>query len=238
MLHDLYIVILYSLIIYFLLLILTRLMGRKLLSQMTYFDFVTAITIGTIGATFITVEVQGFIILLSPVILSLLVILTGYITLKSVPARKILEGEPLVLIQNGKILENNLKNVRYNIDDLMMLLREKKVFNMDEVEFAILEPNGKLSVQKKSQYLPVSAKDLNISTKYKGISSEMIRDGEIVHQNIEQNNLSYEWLYNQLQNNDIENIDDVFLATLSTEGTLYVDLKKDDPKYNQIVEDE
>jgi len=192
---------------------------------MTYFDFVTAITIGTIGATFITVEVQGFI-------------LTGYITLKSVPARKILEGEPLVLIQNGKILENNLKNVRYNIDDLMMLLREKKVFNMDEVEFAILEPNGKLSVQKKSQYLPVSAKDLNISTKYKGISSEMIRDGEIVHQNIEQNNLSYEWLYNQLQNNDIENIDDVFLATLSTEGTLYVDLKKDDPKYNQIVEDE
>jgi len=220
------------------LLILTRLMGRKLLSQMTYFDFVTAITIGTIGATFITVEVQGFIILLSPVILSLLVILTGYLTLKSVPARKILEGEPLVLIQNGKILENNLKNVRYNIDDLMMLLREKKVFNMDEVEFAILEPNGKLSVQKKSQYLPVSAKDLNISTKYKGISSEMIRDGEIVHQNIEQNNLSYEWLYNQLQNNDIENIDDVFLATLSTEGTLYVDLKKDDPKYNQIVEDE
>ena len=205
---------------------------------MTYFDFVTAITIGTIGATFITVEVQGFIILLSPVILSLLVILTGYITLKSVPARKILEGEPLVLIQNGKILEDNLKNVRYNIDDLMMLLREKKVFNMDEVEFAILEPNGKLSVQKKSQYLPVSAKDLNISTKYKGISSEMIRDGEIVHQNIEQNNLSYEWLYNQLQNNDIENIDDVFLATLSTEGTLYVDLKKDDPKYNQIVEDE
>ena len=205
---------------------------------MTYFDFVTAITIGTIGATFITVEVQGFIILLSPVILSLLVILTGYITLKSVPARKILEGEPLVLIQNGKILENNLKNVRYNIDDLMMLLREKKVFNMDEVEFAILEPNGKLSVQKKSQYLPVSAKDLNISTKYKGISSEMIRDGEIVHQNIEQNNLSYEWLYNQLQNNDIENIDDVFIATLSTEGTLYVDLKKDDPKYNQIVEDE
>jgi len=238
LLHDLYIVILYSLVIYFLLLILTRLMGRKLLSQMTYFDFVTAITIGTIGATFITVEVQGFIILLSPVILSLLVILTGYITLKSVPARKILEGEPLVLIQNGKILENNLKNVRYNIDDLMMLLREKKVFNMDEVEFAILEPNGKLSVQKKSQYLPVSAKDLNISTKYKGISSEMIRDGEIVHQNIEQNNLSYEWLYNQLQNNDIENIDDVFLATLSTEGTLYVDLKKDDPKYNQIVEDE
>ena len=219
-------------------LILTRLMGRKLLSQMTYFDFVTAITIGTIGATFITVEVQGFIILLSPVILSLLVILTGYLTLKSVPARKILEGEPLVLIQNGKILENNLKNVRYNIDDLMMLLREKKVFNMDEVEFAILEPNGKLSVQKKSQYLPVSAKDLNISTKYKGISSEMIRDGEIVHQNIEQNNLSYEWLYNQLQNNDIENIDDVFLATLSTEGTLYVDLKKDEPKYNQIVEDE
>lgn len=218
--------------------ILTRLMGRKLLSQMTYFDFVTAITIGTIGATFITVEVQGFIILLSPVILSLLVILTGYLTLKSVPARKILEGEPLVLIQNGKILENNLKNVRYNIDDLMMLLREKKVFNMDEVEFAILEPNGKLSVQKKSQYLPVSAKDLNISTKYKGISSEMIRDGEIVHQNIEQNNLSYEWLYNQLQNNDIENIDDVFLATLSTEGTLYVDLKKDEPKYNQIVEDE
>lgn len=231
-------IILDSLIVYVLLLLLTRIIGKKLLSQMTFFDFVIAITIGTIGGGFVVNQFKGYTILLSPVILTLAVVTTGYLTLKSVPARKLVEGEPLVLIQNGKIYEKNLKKLRYNIDDLMMQLRNKNVFDLGEVEFAILESNGQLSVLKKSQNLPVTPKDLGISTQYKGISSEIIRDGQIVEQNLRQNNLSHEWLYNELSSRNIKRIEDVFYASLSTNGNLYVDLRKDNPAYIQKVEDD
>lgn len=231
-------VISHSLAVFVLLIILTRFIGKKFLAQMTFFDFVTGITIGTIGGAFVTTEVKGNYVLLSPVILTILVVMTGYLTLKSNPARKLIEGEPLVMIQNGKVFEENMRKIRYNLDDMMMQLREKGIFDLSEVEMAILEPHGKLSVLKKSQYLPLTPKDLNISTKYKGVSSEIIRDGSIVEQNLKQNNLAHEWLYNELSSRNIKNIREVFLATLSTDGNLYVDLRNDNPSYIQEIEDD
>ncbi len=228
----------HSLVVFIMLVILFRFIGKKFLAQMTFFDFVTGITIGTIGGAYVTTEVKGSYVLVGPVILTLLVVITGYLTLKSVPARKLIEGEPLVMIQNGKILENNMRKMRYNLDDLMMQLREKDIFDLGEVEFAVLETHGQLSVLKKSQHLPLTPEDLNKSTSYKGISSEIIRDGKIVEQNLKQNNLTHEWLYNELSSRKINNIRDVFLATLSTDGNLYVDLREDKLPYVQEVEDD
>lgn len=235
---DLYQAVGYSLIVFVLLITLTRIIGKKLLAQMTFFDFVIGITIGTIGGAFVTTEVRGFYVLLSPAVLTLAVVLTGYLTIKSEPARKLLEGEPLVLIQNGKIYEKNMKKIRYHLDDLLMQLREKNVFDLSEVEFAVLEPHGKLSVLKKSQNLPVTPKDLGISTIYKGLSSEIIRDGQIVEQNLRQNNLTHQWLLDELSRRNIKRVEDVFLATLSADGKLYVDLRRDNPGYVQEVEDD
>ncbi len=231
-------IIVYSIIVYFLLVILTRIIGKKLLSQMTFFDFVIGITIGTVGGAFITTEIKGFYVLLSPVVLALAVFLTGLLTFKNVPARKLIEGEPVVIMQNGKIFEKNMKKLRYNVDDLIMQLRAQNIFDLGEVEFAILEGNGQLSVLKKSQYIPLTPKDMGLSTKYKGVSSEIIRNGRIVEQNLKQNNLTHEWLYNELAKRNITNIRDVFLATLSTDGNLYVDINKDNPSYIQEVEDD
>ncbi len=228
----------HSLAVFFLLILLTRLIGKKFLAQMTFFDFVTGIIIGTIGGAYVTTEVEGIYVLLSPVILTILVIITGFFTLKSIPARKLIEGEPLVMVQNGKIYEKNMRKIRYNMDDLMMQLREKGIFDLGEVEFAILETHGQLSILKKSQYLPVTPRDLNISTRYKGASSEIIRDGRIVEQNLKQNNLNHEWLYNELASRNIKNIREVFLASLSTDGNLYVDLREDDLSYIQEIEDD
>lgn len=228
----------HTIIVFVLLLLMTRIIGKKFLAQMTFFDFVTGIIIGTIGGAYVTTEIEGIYVLISPVILTLLVFITGIITIKSVPARKLIEGEPLVLIQNGKIFEKNLGKLRYNLDDLMMQLREKDIFDLGEVEFAVLETHGQLSVLKKSQNLPVTPKDLRMVTKYKGISSEIIRDGKIVEQNLKQNNLNHEWLYNELASRNIRNIREVFLAALSTDGNLYVDLRNDHQAYMQKVEDD
>jgi len=236
--EDLIQVFLYTVLVYLLLVFLTRIIGKKLLSQMTFFDFVIGITLGTIGAAFITVEVKGLYVLISPIILTLAVVLTGQLAMKNVAARKLLEGEPLVIVQNGKIYEQNMRKIRYHLDDLLMQLREKNVFDLSEVEFAILEPHGQLSVLKKSQYIPITPEELGISTNYKGVSSEIIRDGKIVHQNLRQNKLSHEWLYNELSSRGIKRLEDVFLATLSTDGNLFVDLRSDNPSYIQEVEDD
>lgn len=222
---------------YVLLIVLSRIMGRKFVGEMTVFDFAVTITIGTVVGTFMTDGVKGWQILIIPGILSFAVLITGIYVLKSLPARKLIEGEPVVVIQNGKILDHNMSKMRYTIGNLEMQLREKNIFDFNEVEFAVLEPNGKLSVLKKSQKRPLTPTDLEIKTQYQGIASEIIKDGNVIEQNLTQNNLDYNWLYNELHKKGITNLNEVFYASLNTDGTLYVDMMKDNLGYIQKVED-
>lgn len=226
-----------SLLIFIMLTTLARIIGKKLLSQLTFFDFTIAITIGTISGAYVVMMVKGMWVLLSPIILTLCTVLFGFIHLKSLTLRKLLEGEPVILIQNGKILEKNLLRLRYHLDDLEMQLREKGIFDIGEVEFAVLEPHGQFSVLKKSQYLPVTPKDLNLSTSYKGMATEIIKDGDVLEQNLRQNHLTLDWLYQELKKQAVDKISDVIYASLNSDGTLYIDKKADNLDYVQEVED-
>lgn len=176
-------------------------------------------------------------VLLSPVSLTELTVLFAFLSLKSLGFRKLVEGEPVIVIQNGKILEKNLLKLRYHSDDLEMQLREKGVFNFNEVEFAVLEPHGKLSVLKKTQHLPVTPQDLNLATKYKGMATEIIKDGDILEQNLVQNHLSREWLIQELKKRNINDPSQISYAALNTDGSLYIDVKNDNLQYIQEVED-
>jgi len=226
-----------SMVIFVMLIILTRLIGRKLLSQMSFFDFVIGITIGTIAGAYVTTTIKGHWVLVSPVFLTAATITLGFLTIKSLSFRKIVEGEPVVLIQNGKILEENLFKLRYHLDDLEMQLRSKDIFDLNQVEFAVLEAHGQISVLKKSQYLPLTPKDMQISTNYQGLASEIIKDGQVIEQNLKQNNLSLDWLFQELNRQKINKISDVFYANLNTDGTLYIDKRDDKLTYVQEVED-
>lgn len=219
------------------LVILSRSIGRKLLAQMSYFDFTVAITIGSISGSYVVQMIEGMWVLIAPLLLTLLAISFDYIHLKSLNLRKITEGEPVVVIQNGQILEKSLKKLRYHIDNLESQLRDKGVFDFNEVEFAVLEPHGQLSVLKKSQYLPVTPNDINLNTKYKGLSTEIIKDGRVLEKNLEQNNLSRDWLAQELKNRNISNVKDIIYAALNTSGVLYVSLKQSNLRYIQKVED-
>ncbi|MBO0576555.1 DUF421 domain-containing protein [Clostridium botulinum] len=119
-------------------------------------------------------------------------ILFGYISLKNLSFRKIVDSEPLIIIQNGTINDKNMAKSRYHIGSLLMQLRQKDVFDITEVEFAILEPNGDLSVLKKPQYNTVTTKDLNIPTNYKGLMTEIIINGEIMHSHLKMINVDTE----------------------------------------------
>ncbi len=210
------------------LLVLVRLTGKQHYSQLTFFDFVAGIAIGGMGALMaagLNINIWGvFAALLTFVVL---LILNGYLALESRPLRKLLRGEPVVVVHNGKILEGNMAQMRYSSDDLMTQLREKGYFNIADVEYAILETDGQLSVMPKSQNRPVTPKDLNIPTAYEGVSTELIVDGKVIEQNLTQNKLSAKWLEDQLKMQGIYNVGEVSYASLGTDGKLYVDKKQD-----------
>lgn len=207
------------------LLLFTRLLGKRQVSQLTFFDYVVGITIGSIAGSFTTdLETEASVHWTGLLTWTLWTLVLGVITVHSRKLSKVIDGEPTIVIQNGKILERNLEKLNFAIDDLRAELREKSVFNLADVEFALLEPNGKLSVLKKSQLQPVTPADLNIPTSYKGLATELIVDGHIIEANLRQVNLDVEWLKKEIQRRN-HRIEDVYYAELDTEGNLYVDLR-------------
>ncbi|NLB17396.1 MAG: DUF421 domain-containing protein [Syntrophomonadaceae bacterium] len=227
-----------SLITFAAILFLGRLLNKEQLAQLTFFDWVIGVTIGSIGAELAT-DTQGLTwnYLWVLVVFVAAAMFTGYVTQKSRPLRKIIDGEPTVVIQNGKILEHNMKKLRYNIDNLFDQLRNKSVFDIDDVEFAVLESNGGLSVLLKSQQRPVTPADLNIPTEYEGLSSEIIMDGVVIYQNLQQNDLDEQWLIAELRKRGYESPQEIVFAGLSSDGSLYIDERDDQMPHMTDISD-
>ena len=221
-------ILLRSIITFIGLLFLTHMMGRKQLSQITFFDYIVGITIGSIAASIAVDRSIGIIDgIIATVVWCAMPIIIGYIAVKNIAFRRFVDGEPKVVIQNGTIINKNMLEEKYNMGDLLMQLRDRGIFDITEVEFAILEPNGELSVLKKSQYNPVTPKDLSIPTNYKGLMIELVIDGRIISQHLKIINKDAQWLIDQLKNRNIHNIKDVIFAGLQTDGQLYISLKND-----------
>ena len=210
-------------IAYILLLILTRMMGRKMVAQVTFFDFVVAIIVGSVVANMAVNQdmpvVSGITVL---VVLSALTICIQFLLLKSFLLRKLIDFSSIVVIENGRIISENLKTARLRLDNLIMLLREKDAFSIADVEYAVLETDGQLSVLKKSQKQPVTSSDLNIPTAYNGLTKDIIMDGKLMEENLRGANLDRGWLMQKLQAQNYHSIEDVFYAGLDTSGNLYV----------------
>lgn len=210
-----------SVIGFFSLLIFTRIIGKEQISQLTFFDYVLGITIGSIAAS-LTTDLSSrawphWIGLLSWAALGYLMEL---ITLKWRYAAKYLEGEPTIVIMNGKIMEKSLKKMKYRVSDIMALLRNKGVFDLNQVDFAIIEPNGQISVLKKPEHMPLTPKDMQIKVMPNGISTELIYDGIIIEENLTQLNKDIAWLLKELNKQGIKDVSEVFLATLNPAGSL------------------
>lgn len=227
-----------ALIAFVVIMIMTRWLNKEQLSQLTFYDWIVGITIGSMAAN-LTNEPEGRILehVVILVVFSAAAYLTGMMTVKSRPLRKLIEGEPTVVIHNGRILEHNMAKLHYNVDNLLNQLREKNVFNIEDVEFALLEGNGGLSVLLKSQKRPLTPSDLGIPTSYEGLSSEIIVDGQVIYQNLKQNNLDEQWLIAELRKRGYNSPRDIVLATLSSDGELYIDNKKDGTEHMVDVSD-
>ncbi|KUO48969.1 MAG: hypothetical protein APF76_10050 [Desulfitibacter sp. BRH_c19] len=213
------------------LLIFSRLVGKKQVNQFSFFDYIVGITVGSIAATTTTeLDSPPYTHLAGMFFWFLFAWLLGVATIKNRITSKWLLGEPTIIIHNGKILEKNMAKMNYHMDELMQQLRIRGAFNPSDVEFAVLETNGYLSVKKKSQKRSVTPEDLNISTKYEGISTELIYDGQIILQNLEMIGLNKNWLISELEKQGIKSLAQVSLCILESNGKLYVDLRDDNVK--------
>ena len=220
-----------SIIGFFTLLIFARVLGKEQISQLTFFDYVLGITIGSIAATLTTdlssrawphwVGLFGW---------CLLGYIMEYITLKWRYAAKYIDGEPTIIIMNGKIMEEALKKIKYRASDIVELLRNKDIFDLNQVDFAIIEASGQLSVLKKPEYETITIEDMKIVKKPSGISTELIYDGILIEENLKQLDKDKDWLINQLKTQGIKDISEVFLATLNPGGSFYIDKYEDHMK--------
>jgi uncharacterized membrane protein YcaP (DUF421 family) len=205
--------------------ILTRVLGKKQLSQMTFFTYITGIALGNIAGDMV---VHRDIKLVDGVtgltLWAFLTLAIEYIALKSAKARVLLDGEPTIIIKQGKINEKAMRSNKLNMDDLTMLLRIKDIFSIAEVDYAILEPNGQFSVLKKVEYENVTIKDAGLSiTPRKYLPSELVVDGKIVKKNLKELSLSEDWLLNELRKKGINRLTDTFYAELQSDGTVFAE---------------
>lgn len=223
-----------AMLAYLLLLLVARLIGRKSLSQMTFFDFAIIITLGSVTAN-LAMGPESKPVIAATTLLTFggLSILTGYLHIKSFRIRKLTNSEPVTAIENGRIIDKNLKKVRFTINELSSMLRKKNVFNYADVEFAIIENDGQLSVLPKSQKAPLTPSDLNISTSYTGLTKDLVLDGNVLPENLKSVNLDEKWLNEKLSQQGVSNVDQVFYAGLDSSGNLYVSVKQPNtPEYH------
>lgn len=226
MIGKISVIVLRSFATYIILLILGRIIGRKLISRITFYDFIVGVTLGSIAVRIaLGSQESPLFAAISAIIITTLVVITDYLDIKIIKFRKLIDGEPIILISNGKLLDYNLKKAKITINKVLMQLREKDIFNLDDVGLAAIENDGELTVLLKANKQPVTTGDLNITTAFSGLLIDIIIDGKIMDNNLKSTNHDEQWVAEQLKNQNISDVDEVFYAGLNATGSLYVSTK-------------
>lgn len=216
------------------LLILARILGKKQLGQLTFFHYITGISIGSIASQIAAVAETPFLDgLISLIWWCFLTFIITLITLKSKKARVLFDDKPTIVIQNGLILESALKKNRLHMDELTMMLREQAVFSVQDIQFAILETDGKLSVLHKTPVQSATKQDVKADvTPPIYLPTEVISDGQLIVENLVELELTEDWVNKKLKKQNVQNIKDVYFAQVQTNGSLYISLKEKNNQSN------
>lgn len=198
-------------------------MGKRQIGQLQPFELVITIII----AELVVIPMQDKDVpllegLVPALTLLFLQYLVSLVLMKSEGARAVVCGIPSVLVHNGRIVESELRRLRYNLSDLLEQLRVKGLPDVSDVEFAVLETNGELSVIPKSQKRPVQPQDLQLDTTYEGLPLPLIIDGKIKTGSLRKASLDQQWLQTEIQKQGIKRPKEVLYASLSTDGTLFI----------------
>lgn len=212
---------------FILLMITILLVGKQVNSHKNHFTFALSITLGSLIANMgFNINIKFIPMLVSFLVLIMVYYLFSIGSFKSRLLREWLSGRPTVVMDRGHIMEANMHKLKYSLDDLSQDLRESGIFNIEEVEFALLEVNGKLSVLKKEQYQDVTKKDVvKTNTQPLHLPIELIMDGKLIEKNLT-SDYNEEWIHQELNKRKLI-INEILYAVINTKGQLYIDRYKD-----------
>lgn len=223
-----------TLFFYLFLLIVLRIMGKREIGGLAPIDLAVTIIMAELAAIPIADPELPILVGAVPIatIMLLEIALSG-LSLRSHRWRSIINGRPNVLVQNGQFVPKEMRKVRYTVSDVLEQLRRKGHPHVVDVEVAILETDGNLSVIPRSQSRPVQPQDLGVSTGYEGLPLTIINDGQVEYPHLVQSSLDMTWLQGELGKRGIKDPSEVFSAILDTKGNLFVQRKEDTNWYVQ-----
>ncbi len=220
-------VILRSVFILIILFAITKWLGKRQISQLSFMEYIAGMTIGVIAAQVSTgLDSKFFHGVFAILIFAVVPFLTGILSLKNKTARDFFQGKSTVLIKDGKILEDNLKKEKYTSDELLELLRGKDAFSVADVEFAVLEPSGELNVLLKKDRQPLTAKDIGLKVANEKEPQTVIMDGNVLDEPLSASGHNRAWLHSELEKLGVV-IENVFLGQVDSYGQLTIDIYND-----------
>ena len=215
-----------SIVLYVLVLIVMRLMGKREIGQLQPFELAIAIMIADLASipmTEIGIPIYyGIVPILGLLMMHMFI---SFLNMKSIKAREILCGRPSILIYRGKIIEQELKKQRFTINELEERLRGNDVFNIGDVEYAILETSGQVTVIQKPEKRNVTPEDLNISPDYEGIPYDLVVDGKVMTENLKELGKNYKWLEKQTEKFNMKP-EEALVVTLDAKGQIFCQKKE------------
>lgn len=226
-----------TILVLIILFFITKMMGKKQISELNFFDYVVGITIGSIAAD-ISLDIEKNMIagIAALFIYGFISYIISFVSIKSILARRFFIGVPTVLVEKGKIIESGLKKSKIDVNDLLMEARENGYFNLDEIDYALMEVNGNISFLPKEKEKPVTKRDMKIKCSNEGLTVNGIIDGKYMVNNMKAINKDKEWLDHELKVNGYDNYDNILLATIDNNYKVTIYEKNVKPDKNTVLE--
>lgn len=217
--------------------LITKMLGKKQVSQLSLFDYVIGISIGNFAAEMtINIESQYLNGIVAVTIFGVVAYIVSILTMKSIWLRRYFMGTPTLLIQDGKLLEKNFKKVKYDMNDLLEQCRTNGYFDLNEIRYAIMEANGSLSILPKTQERPVKVKDMDLKPAPEGLCANVIIDSKIMPNNLKNFGKDSAWLEKELKVKGYQDTSKILLATLDVNEKLTVFERNYQEKIKNVLE--
>ncbi len=216
---------------------ISKIIGKKQVSELSLFDYVISISIGNFAAEMsMNLDSQVMNGIISVLIFGGVATIVGILTLKSIKLRRFFIGSPTLIIQDGKFVYKNLKRLKMDVNDFLESARIAGYFDISKIKYALMEANGKVSFLLKDEYNPVTNKNMKIKPSDDGLCANVIIDGKVLLKNLKKVNKDKAWLEKQLRIKGYESLNDILLATVDTNDKLCVYNKKGLAEIKNVLE--
>lgn len=208
--------------------ILAKLMGNREMAQLSMFDYIISITIGSIAAEMATSLEDNFTEpLVAMIVYAIGAIIISFISLHSMKARRIISGTTLVLYDKGKLYSKNFKKAKMDLDEFLMECRTNGYFNLADLETVLLESNGKISFLPKVEKRPATPEDLNLNLEQEYVVTNIVLDGKVLEENLKHTGNNLKWLHDNMKKQNVDIVQDILLATCDSNNQLSIYKKYD-----------